>query len=559
MIKRTTILFFLSLLFFNQLLSQIQFGIGKNQEFIDAYERFLMIYDSSKSALNLQYYDPILFNNFLNSINSGSLSRKDKWDYELLENEMSPLQIGSVGNKEAIFFKKGRIFSFKDGDITLALDPLIYFAFGNDTESEKTPFRNTRGINLIGQIDQKLFFRTSILENQASYLAHIERRISQRNAIPGQGFFKRYQSNLLDNISGWDFLNAEGVLTFRPSDHFNASIGHGSFFLGSGYHSLLLSDYADNFFFVELNTSFGRFKYKNIFAELAPVGSTIEQVGDLLAPKKYLATHYLSIALSRRLEISLFESVIFGRENHFEFQYLNPLILYRVVEQKLDSPDNVMIGLNINYRLNAQNIFYSQFLVDEMKVGELFSGNGWWGNKLGFQIGFKHFNLMSVDHLDIQLEFNSVRPFTYSHRLTEGLDYTVASYSHYNQELAHPLGANFNEILFLWKYRLSKKWSVNGRVFFAQIGKSISENIGQDILRPSNSRISDFENSIGKGESTKILQLGTILTYHLPFDYYADFQFLYRNEESDYGNFNVKSTYFGISFRAHLSHQKLDY
>ena len=95
------------------------------------------------------------------------------------------------------------------------------------------------------------------------------------------------------------------------------AIGHGSFFLGRGYSSLLLSDYADNFFFVELNTSLGIFNYKNIFAELAPKGSTINQVGDPLAPKKYMAAHYLSFAVSKRLEISLFESVIFGRENHF--------------------------------------------------------------------------------------------------------------------------------------------------------------------------------------------------------------------------------------------------
>ena len=45
-----------------------------------------------------------------------------------------------------------------------------------------------------------------------------------------------------------------------------------------------------------------------------------------------------------RINIGLFESIVFSRPNHFELQYLNPVIFYRTVEQMVGSPDNAMIG-----------------------------------------------------------------------------------------------------------------------------------------------------------------------------------------------------------------------
>ncbi|MEE9371546.1 MAG: hypothetical protein V3V00_00675 [Saprospiraceae bacterium] len=540
--------------------SQPQYGMGKKQEILDAYTRLALKYDTIPKPLKTQNLNRISVAQLANIVDLSLLTEKDSWDLDLLKSEYNLLiDVSPSGLNDHSFFKNGHLFSFQNKDISLQIDPLLYLAIGDDRHSTTTPFRNSRGLSIRGNINKKVFFRTSIIENQAKFLPHIEKRIVDRNAIPGQGFYKRYQSNIFKKINGWDFLNADGILTYQPSTHFRASIGHGSFFLGNGYHSLLLSDYADNYFFLEFNTSIGIFNYKNIFAELAPIGSTIDVPGDLLAPKKYMATHYLTIAISKKLELSLFETVIFGRKDHFEFQYLNPLILYRVVEQKLDSPDNVMLGFDMNYKIGSKTKIYGQLLIDEMKTGEIFSGNGWWGNKIGYQLGYKQLDLFGIDHFDIQMEYNAVRPFTYSHKSSPKLDYSVASYSHYNLELAHPLGANFREGLLLLKYRINRKWSLSGKLITARVGKSISENIGQDILLPNDTRVNDFSNKIGQGDKTNILQLSTILSYEIRNNYYADFHFQYRKEQSNSGLFNEKSTYFCISFRANISHQKLDY
>ncbi len=45
---------------------------------------------------------------------------------------------------------------------------------------------------------------------------------------------------------------------------------------------------------------------------------------DTLLDRKYSAMHHLSLNVTKNLNIGLFEGVIFGRKNHFDFQYLNP-------------------------------------------------------------------------------------------------------------------------------------------------------------------------------------------------------------------------------------------
>ena len=59
---------------------------------------------------------------------------------------------------------------------------------------------------------------------------------------------------------------------------------------------------------------------------------------------------------------------------------------------------------------------------------------------LAYKLGGKYFDAFTVKNLDLQGEMNMVRPYTYTH-----YDST-ANYTHYNQPLAHPLGAGFAEV-----------------------------------------------------------------------------------------------------------------
>jgi hypothetical protein len=61
----------------------------------------------------------------------------------------------------------------------------------------------------------------------------------------------------------------------------------------------------------------------------------------------------LSINATKWLNIGLFEGVIFGRKDHFEFQYLNPIIFYRHIEGAIGSPDNALAGLDFQSKCFA--------------------------------------------------------------------------------------------------------------------------------------------------------------------------------------------------------------
>lgn len=63
----------------------------------------------------------------------------------------------------------------------------------------------------------------------------------------------------------------------------------------------------------------------------------------------------------------------------------------------------------------------------------------YWGNKLGYQLGTKYMNAFGIATLDLQAEYNLVRPWVYQHFNT------AANYTQYGQVLGHSWGSNVRE------------------------------------------------------------------------------------------------------------------
>ena len=76
------------------------------------------------------------------------------------------------------------------------------------------------------------------------------------------------------------------------------------------------------------------------------------------------------------------------------------------------------------------------------------------------QLGGKYVDAFNIKNLDLQFETNRARPYTYSHYDS------IANYTHYNQPLAHPLGANFQEFIGIVKYQPAPKWYINARAIY---------------------------------------------------------------------------------------------
>ena len=210
--------------------------------------------------------------------------------------------------------------------------------------------------------------------------------------------------------------------------------------------------------------------YENLFMELMP---QFKKTGDVLLDRKYAAMHHLSMDVTPWLNVGLFEGIVFGRENRFDFQYLNPIIFLRHVEGFIGSPDNAVAGLDFKANFAKSFQVYGQLLLDEFQANELLKKTGYWANKYGYQLGLKYVDAFKIDNLDLQVETNMVRPFTYSH-----YDST-ANYTHYNQFLAHPLGSNFQEFIGILKYQPIPKLRVDFRGIYYMKGLDLNgENFG---------------------------------------------------------------------------------
>lgn len=465
--------------------------------------------------------------------------------------------------KGQIFKTPANFFALEKNALKFYVNPILNIAFGNEKQFPTARFTNLRGLEMYGEIDNKIYFYTNFLENQGNFHGHIEQRIARRQALPGYSFFKPFNSSIT-NLVGHDYANAKAYFGVPLSKHINIEIGHGNHFIGHGYHSVLMEDYSNYYFYLKLNTRIWKFHYQNIFAELAPI-STRAFSGDNLLPKKYMASHYLSLKPTKNIEIGLFETIVFSRLNNFEFQYLNPVILYRTVEYYLNSPDNVMLGLNGKWNIKNKVSFYGQFLADEFIFSEVLSEDQWWGNKFGFQAGLLYPDAFGVKNLDVRLEGNAVRPFTYSHRDTLGIfeKHSVANYSNYNQPMAHPLGSNFQEVLTLINYQPIEKLMFTALISVAQQGRSNPTllNAGEDILLPNGlspggTRVSDYGAAFLQGDVATIKSFKFDLSYSFFHNYSINLSYLKRSET---GLNSIETDYFGMGIRANFDGHRLDY
>lgn len=478
----------------------------------------------------------------------------DSWEFQSSDHSDSDKPLWKK------FYRKKSDFIHVDvPDFDVHLNPVIYWSIGNDADSRSRPFVNTRGVELRGRLDEKIAFYTFIGENQAVFPLYGQNYVLNRGAVPNEGFWKEF------NDGGVDFFTARGYLDFQISRHIGLQFGHDKNFIGNGIRSMFLSDFSSNYFFLKLKTQVWRLNYTNLFAELiadAPFtplgGADAGSLGTVRFPKKYMALHHLSINITDNFNVGIFESTIFSNEDsvggRFEINYLNPVIFYRGVEQHVGSPDNTVFGLDFKWNPGQGYSFYGQILLDDLIVDELFSGSGWWGNKISGQIGGKYIDVFGMDNLDLQLEYNFARPFTYSHTTN------LTSYSHYRQPLAHPLGSNFRELIGILRYQPFPRLALSGKMMFAQTGVNPTGiNLGADILIANAERERDFDNVIGQGIDTKIRFIDFTASYQLKHNLFIDFKQVVRDLDSADNTQDLTTVYTSLTIRLNVAQRLLDF
>ena len=471
------------------------------------------------------------FSEISNGVN-WELSKSDQADLDFIiletREHQDSVPAAQKGLFNALYKYESDFFAYSNDEIDLHVNPVWLIEAGKDTEGrlDETLYQNYRGLELRGTVDNRVSFYTLISENQARYADYIKDMTDSTLAVPYEGFWKQYGG------TGVDFLRAQGYVDINATKHIGVQLGYGKHFIGDGKRSLILSDIGNNYPYLRLNTKVWKIQYTNIFAQLIAqtYGGDFGLLGTGAFPKKYMANHHLSVQVSNNLTIGLFESFIQGDStNNTNLGMLNPLIFFKAIEQQDGSGGNTIVGLDFKWNLWKRVSLYGQLAIDELVIGELLDNTGWWGNKQGFQLGGKYFDAFGLKNLDLQLELNRVRPYLYAH------DSYYTSYSHYNMALAHPLGANFREVISSISYQPIPKLKLKADLLLAKYGNDINGlSYGRDIMEPylPDNRPGDYGNDMFQGETIDLTMVQLYAQYMLYHNLILNGTMIYRDESS---------------------------
>lgn len=497
-------------------------------------------------------YDRASIAQFADSVlnSDPNLSEQDRFNLEYLLNDNWEWTESASNESNKPFLKhfykaKSDLYHVREKSFDLHINPVIHFSGGVESEADVNTFTNTRGVEVRGVVDNKVGFYSFLGENQAVNPLYVRNYRISNLTVPHEGFWKGFKDD------GVDFFTARGYITFNATKHINLQFGHDRFTVGNGHRSLILSDFAPAYLFLKAKTQVWKINYTNLFTNLTAdiVGNSGGLIANGRYPEKYMAFHHLGINIGKKLNVGIFESVIFDRQdslgnNNFDIRYLNPIIFYRAIEQQNGSADNVLLGLDFKWLAYKGISLYGQLALDEFLLENLKEGSGWWANKFAVQLGGEYINAFGVDNLDIQMEANLARPYTYSHSSQYG------SYSNYRQPLAHPLGANFNEFIGILRYQPLKRLLLTGKFIYASYGTDgQDQNFGGDILLNNRTREMDFGNEIGQGISNDLAFFDLTATYQWKHNFFIDLKHVYRDLSSEVQDASSNTNFTSMSVR----------
>lgn len=430
------------------------------------------------------------------------------------------------------FYRNGRdLYHVQEGDFKLFVNPAFRAQLGREQHQytgapvSQSLYTNSRGAVIRGSLFKKLGFYTEVYDNQVFHPEFVRNRYKDFLNLFGEIAVKTPPAP-----NTFDYFHAKGYLTYQPAEAVRIKFGHDKAFIGNGFQSLFFSDYAANHLMLQIQTRIWKLEYTNYFAQLVDF---IPNKPDILGahPRKYLAMHLLSYKPNSWLSLGVFESVIYGSTlpngpRGFELQYLNPVIFYRAVEQSIGSPDNSMLGFTGKLNVWRRAQLYGQLLIDDLNVSQLRQDSRYWGTKIGLQAGAKVIDVFGIETLDLQAEYNRVRPHVYQH-------FNISSnYTHYGQYLGHTHGANLQDLNVILRYHPFPNWNLYLR--FSRIAKGLDQddlNYGGDVRKPDPfNRASDFP-ALGQGLDLRISQLYGRLSYQLlGTDIYLEAEGRYRVE-----------------------------
>ena len=493
----------------------------------------IFLYILFSSYIGLSYTQGYFFSDHLGRYNF------DKKIYSS-ENRHSGIKPYLVLRQDTLIRQKG-IWGYANNldSVKFKLLPVVGFNLKENPQfqSEQDFYSASKiGAQFNASISEKIATQVRYSYNSGQLSSFIDTNVVKRPYAPGLGMLSDSSERI------YSLGELDGYISYSPNKYFVLSTGVGKHFFGDGYRSLLLSDFAPTYPFFKMESTFWKVKYVNLWSAHKDYNHP------LITKNKFSSSHILSWNVSKWLNLSVFESVVWqGKDSlnnrGFDINYMNPFVFFRPVEYSIGSADNSFFGGSLKVTISEKHVFYGQLLLDEFLLSEWRNNNNWWGNKFAFQVGYRSFDLFGIKGFHFLSEYNFIRPYTYSH-LT-----SLQNYGHLNQSLAHPLESNIREFLSRIGYQ-KNNLDVLIQYNFQEFGLDFqNNNFGGNMFSGYDSRDGDYGQEITQGKKVKQHLINTRISYMLmPLTNTKFFiEYIYKHSQQGQG-FNTSLTYSVISF-----------
>lgn len=356
------------------------------------------------------------------------------------------------------------LIEVNDKEYTFFFDYLPDLQMGREFNEPETVWMNTRGYQLGGTIGSKFFFYTSGYENQGKFANYETDYINSTGMIPGQTYDKSYGKTTKD----WSQVTA--LIGYTPSKAISIELGQDKTFIGDGYRSVLLSDYASAYPLLRFKADLGkRIQYMAMWAYMEDQYAT--QFNSFSNNRrKWGAFHYIDWNITNRASIGFFNALIAeeandaGQYHGFDANYVNPIFFVSSLGASEPAPDHTLFGFNGKYKVLNKTTIYGQFLYDQdSSVGG--------GNKYAWQVGLRGSDLFKVSKLNYLFEYNTSKPNTYASQ------YPIVNYTQLSESLADPLGSDFKELVGILNYSIGR-FDLQGQLNYARYSSTTSQLTG---------------------------------------------------------------------------------
>ena len=525
----------------------------------------------SKGNIMFSHQNYGVFDALLNQVGSNNHTASKPYSYEEVAKyyDFESVNQAYLKQKESWFGRKmwnENLVAIQGENYWFTVNAVLDLRIGKDTESQASnTFVNTRGVKVDGALGEQLTFSTSIFESQGrfadyynNYAESIKPSGGNPAIIPGIGIAKRFKED------AYDFPLAEANIKYTPNKFIDLQLGYGRNFLGDGYRSLLQGDGTSPYPFFKINTTFWKIKYTNTYMWLKDVRDLATVDGTYAT--KYMASHYLSWNVTKRFNLGFFENVVWTDTNErgFDFNFVNPLIFYRAVEFGSSSKTgNALLALTSKYKWNNQINVYGQFLIDEFAIGDVKERNQSWRNKFAYQVGVKYYDAFQIKNLMLQLEYNQVRPYVYSH------SNPLTNYGHNNQSMGHNWGGNFREFIAIARY-YKGRYFADAKLIYGQRGFDFKDgtdnfNYGGNLyLDYHDDRPFDIGVNVAQGNKTNVmiadLQVGYLVNPAANLKVFGNVLFRNFDPSAETATtISSNTTWFSIGLRSDLFNWYFDY